>query len=332
MATINATYLDIADLAKQTENGKLTSTIIEILMQTNEVLADMVVVECNEGTRHKTSIRTGLPTPTWRRLYEGVQPTKSTMKQVHDTTGMAEDWSEIDAQLVKLSKNPALFRLNESKAHLEGMNNEISSKLFYGNTDTAPEQFLGLAPRFDSLSAENGDQIIDAAGTGSTNTSVWFIVWGDRTVHALYPQGTQGGLQHTPIGEETKTNSDGSLLRVVRDKYEWNIGLTVRDWRYVVRIANLKIADLRSGATDIYKYMRKAYYQLPANFKGAGKAAIYCNSDVLEALDAKSTSGHSGTASVYLTRTEVEGKEVLTYRGIPLRRCDAILNTEAQVT
>lgn len=331
MATINASYLDLVDLFKQQENGKVTATIIEILAETNEILSDLVTVECNEGTRHKSGIRTGIPTPTWRRLYEGVQPTKSTVKQVHDTTGMAEAWSEIDAELLKLSGDAAQFRMNESKAFLEGMNQEMASKLFYGNTDTAPEEFLGLAPRFDLLSAENGDQIVDAGGSGSDNTSVWFIVWGERTVHALYPKGTRAGLEHQALPEETKTNSDGSLLRVVRDRFMWHIGLTVRDWRYVVRVANIDVSDLAAGSVDIYKWMRKGYYRLPAGFRGAGRAAIYCNAEVLEALDAKSTSGHSGTASVYLSREEVEGKEVLKYRGIVLRRCDAILNTEARV-
>jgi hypothetical protein len=331
MATINATYLDMIDLLKQTENGKITSTIIEILAETNEILNDMVVVQCNEGTRHKTAIRTGLPTPTWRRLYEGVQPSKSTMKQIHDTTGMAEDWSEIDATLMDLAVDKSLFRLNESKAHLEGMNQEIASKIFYGNTDTAPEEFTGLSPRFDLLSAENGDQIVDAGGTGSDNMSIWFIVWGDRTVHALYPQGTMAGLKHNAYPEETKTNSDGSVLRVVRDRFCWHIGLTVRDWRYVVRVANIDAPALAAGSTDIFKFMRKAYYQLPGGFQGAGKACIYANSNALEGLDAKSISGHSGTASVYLNREEVQGKEVLHYRGIPIRRCDALLSTEARV-
>ena len=217
MATIGATYLTLIDLFKQQEgDGSITATIIEMLAETNQILDDMIVMQCNNGTKHLTTARTGLPAGTWRRLYQGVQPTKSEVRQVTDTTGMLESWSEIDSKLVDLSADPGQFRLNESAAFIEGMSNQMASTLFYGNTDTDPEQFMGLAPRFNSLSAENGSQVIDAGGSGADNTSIWFIVWGERTCHALYPKGTSAGLSRDDKGMVTKTNSDGSLLDVHR--------------------------------------------------------------------------------------------------------------------
>lgn len=332
MAGVGNTYLDLADLYKQQENGKVSSTIIEILNETNEMLDDMIVLPCNEGTTHKTTVRTGLPSPTWKKLYQHTQPTKSTTAQVVDTTAMAEDFSEIDEDLVELADDKAQFRLNESKAHLQGISQDHQSKIIYGNTASDPEQFLGLAPRFNSLSAVNGNNIIDAGGTGSDNTSVWFMIWGQTTVHGIYPKGTMAGVQHKDLGVESKTDSSGGILRVYRDQYKLKAGVSLRDWRYVVRIANIDVSDLQAGTVDIYKYMRKAYWKLPKDWKAKGKAAIYCNSDVLEALDAKQTSGHSGTATVQLKPAEVQGKEVLMYRDIPLRQVDAILNTEAQIT
>jgi hypothetical protein len=60
--------------------------------------------------------------------------------------------------------------------------------------------------------------------------------------------------------------------------------------------------------------------------------AIYCNRDVMESLDALAT--NAGNADNYqrLSRADVEGKEVLSYRGIPIRETDALLNTEAVVS
>lgn len=333
MATLATNYLDLADLYKQQEGGKVTSTIIEILNETNEMMDDMVIFECNEGTTHKTTIRTGLPSPTWKKLYQHTQPTKSTTAQVVDTTAMAEDFSEIDEDLVDLADNKAQFRLNESKAHLQGIAHDHQAKIIYGNTASDPEQFLGLAPRFNSLSAVNGNNIIDAGGTGSDNTSVWFIVWDQTTCHGLYPKGSKAGVEHKDLGVETKEDSSGGLLRVYRDQYKLKAGISVRDWRYVVRIANIDVSDLQNGSVDIYKFMRKAYWKLPKGFRAKGKVAIYCNSDVLEALDAAGTNDTGGGDNyIRLKPMEIQGKEVEAYRRIPVRQVDAILNTEAQIT
>lgn len=333
MATIGNTYLTLADLYKQQGgNGEVVADIIEMLAQVNPILDDMMTQECNDGTKHLTTIRTGIPSGTWRRLYQGVQPTKSTNKQVHDTTGMLEAWSEVDAKLVALSKNPGQFRLNEAQAFIEGLAQDVATTIFYGNTDSDPEQFMGLAPRFGDLSAENGSQIIDAGGTGADNTSIWMIVWGDRTCHALYPQGTMAGLQRKDLGEETKENTDGSLYRVFREQFMWDIGLSVRDWRYVVRVANIDVSNMQAGSVALYKWLRQAYYQLQQRRVANGRPAIYCNRDVLEALDAIAHNQGASDNFIRLRPMEFEGKEVLTYRGIPIRETDALTNTEAQVT
>lgn len=332
MAAVGNTYLTLADLRKRQDENDQIARIIEILAQTNPILADMIVKECNNGTNHLTTVRTGLPSGTWRKLYQGVQPGKSTTRQVTDTTGMLEAWSEIDSKLVALSANPGEFRLSEAQAFLEGMNQDMATTLFYGDTDADPEKFMGLSARFNDLSAENGNQIIDAGGTGSDNTSIWFIVWGENTAHGLYPKGSQAGLQREDKGMQTKTLSDGSILDVHREKFTWDLGLSVRDWRYVVRIANVDVSDLIAGTVDLYKYMRKAYYKLHQRVAIGGRAAIYCTTDVLEALDAANTPTQSTSASfVRVKPMELDGREVMGYRGIPIRACDALLSNEARV-
>lgn len=329
MATTGNTYLSLTDLFKQQQGGEVTATIIEMLTELNPILQDMIVQECNSGATHLTTVRTGLPEATWRELYQGVQPSKSTTKQVTDKTGMLEAWSEVDSKLVALAgSGSGQFRLNEASAFLEGMSNEMSTTLFYGS---AANQFTGLAPRFNSRSAESGEQIIDAGGTGSINTSIWMVVWGERTCHGLYPKGTQAGLVREDKGMQTKTNADGSIYDVHREKFNWDLGLTVRDWRYVSRVANIDSAAVVAGTVDLYKFLRKAYYKLYQRRIAGGNAAIYCNSDIMEALDALATNAGTTDNFVRLKYTEIEGAEVLTYRGIPIRETDALLNTESRV-
>ena len=339
MATVGTSYLGLIDLFKRQDPTGQIAAIIELLVQTNKILEDAPAMECNDGTSHLTTTRVGYPTPTWRRLYQGIQPTKSTTAQVRDATGMLEAWSEVDAKLVALSNNPAAFRLSEAVAFLEGMNNEMASTIFYGNKEADPEKFMGLAPRFDVRSATAdtiGNQIIHGGGGGADNTSVWFIVWGESTCHLLYPKGTVGGLQRQDLGEETKTvHTDGTVFRVMREKFNWDVGLSVRDWRYVVRIANIDVSDLRAGSVDILGLFRQAYWRLKQREIPNGRAAIYCNADVMESLDAAST-GSGPTASaptlVRLTPENVHGEPVMYYRNMPVRQCDALLNNETVVS
>ncbi|EPE5434245.1 major capsid protein, partial [Escherichia coli] len=72
-------------------NGKVDK-IIELLGQTNPILQDMPFVEGNLPTGHRTTIRSGLPSATWRLLNYGVQPSKSTTVQVTDSVGMLETY------------------------------------------------------------------------------------------------------------------------------------------------------------------------------------------------------------------------------------------------
>ncbi len=338
MATLSNNYPTLADLAKQMDGkGEVVSDIIEILTETNEVLEDIPFFEANNGTKHLTTIRSGLPAGTWRRLYQGVQPQKATTTQVEDACGMLEAWSEIDSKLLEISANPARYRMNEAAAFLEGMNNDMATALFYGNTDTDPEQFHGLSPRFNALTgADNSTQIINGGGAGADNTSIWMVVWGERTCHGIYPKGTQAGLKRRDKGQETKENSDGSLYDVHREKFNWDCGVSVRDWRYIVRIANIDVSLMAAGSVDMFALLRKGYWKLKQRTIANGRAAIYANSNVLEALDAQSTPTVATTATttsgnVRLRREEIEGKEVMSYRGMPLRETDALINTEALV-
>ena len=83
---------------------------------------------------------------------------------------MMEDYAEVDKALVDMAGDPAAFRLQEDRPHLEGMNQELASTLFYGDESTASEEFTGLAPRYSSLSAENADNIIKGGTTAAKRT------------------------------------------------------------------------------------------------------------------------------------------------------------------
>jgi hypothetical protein len=331
MATLAANNPTLLDVSKRLDPDGKIDTIVELLNQSNEVLTDMSWVEGNLPTGHKTTVRTGLPTPTWRKLYGGVQPTKSTTAQITDSCGMLEAYAEVDKALADLNGNTAAFRLSEDAAHIEGIAQEHASTLFYGNEGTEPEAFTGLAPRYNSLSAQNADNIIDAfSGSGGDLTSIWLCVWGPQTGFGIYPKGSQAGLQMSDKGQVTIENVDGAGGRMegYRTHYRWDAGLVVRDWRYFVRIANIDISELGTIANtkNLVNWMVQASERIPSF--GKGRAAFYMNRTLREKLRL----GILERISSNLTWETVEGKRVMTFDDIPVRRTDALINTETRVS
>lgn len=328
MATLSTLNPTLADLTSRMVDGKIDPMIVEILTETNEILADATFMEANGFTEHKTTVRSGLPNGTWRKLNYGVQPEKSRTVQVKDSMGMLETYAEVDKALADLNGNSAAWRMSEDKAFIEGMNQTLAQTLFYGDSSLDPEKFMGLAPRYSSLSAENGQNILDAQGTGSDNTSVWVVAWSPDTCHMIYPKGSPAGLQHRDLGEDTLTDAAGGRYQGLRTHYKWDAGLTLRDWRYVVRIANIKVADLKKDAAsgaDLIDLIVQAIELLPVQSRG--RVAIYCNRNIRSFLRRQI----ANKDNVNLTLENVGGKQVVSFDGIPVRRCDAILNTEARV-
>lgn len=332
MPILGSSFVDLIDIYKQQDGRGQFVPIIEMLLEMNPMLEDAVAIECNKGTTHLHTVRTGLPTVTWGKLYQGIPNSKGKTAQVEDTTGFVEGLSTIDRRLLDLSTNEGAVRLSEAKAYLEAMANETATKMIYGNSSSDPEEFMGFAPRFNDLSASNGNQIIDAGGTGTDNTSIWFVTWGDNQCSVLYPKGTSAGVQREDMGQQRVLDSAGNAYYAMEEKFTHHIGLAVKDWRYVSRIANIDVSQMQAGSVPLYDFMRKAYYKLQNRRVAGGKLAIYCNRDVMEALDALATNAGASDAFIRLRPMEIEGKEVLAYRGIPIRETDAIVNTEARVT
>lgn len=340
MATLSTANLTLADWAKRVDPEGRVPVVAELLSQSNEILEDCVFKEGNLPTGERVVIRTGLPTVYWRALNQGIPSSKSTTAQVDEACGILEARSEVDKDLAMLNGNTAQFRLSEDQAFLEAMNQTQATTLFYGNPATDPKQFLGLASRYSAISgAANAQNVISAGGSSSDNTSIYLVVWGDNTVYCPFPKGSKAGLIHEDLGEQTVYNSDGTRLQALSTRYQWKNGLVVKDWRYVVRICNIDVSDLAAqtgtqastAATAIVKLMAKSLYRIPN--MAMGRAAFYMNRTV-----------HSGLSIAALDKSQYvlkinEGLSQfgtptswLSFLGVPLRRVDAILNTEAAVS
>lgn len=354
MATLGATVKTLLDWAKEQDPDGKAARIIELLSQTNAILKDMPFLEGNLPVGHRTTVRTGLPSVAWRLLNGGITSSKSTSAQIDEQCGMLEALSEVDVDLAKLNGNEASFRLSEAGAFMQAMNQEMAQTLFYGNSGTAPEEYTGLAIRYSSLSAGNAQNIVVGGGAGSDNTSIWLVGWGPQSVHGIYPKGSEAGLHHKDMGEQLVTVTagvGGARMRALVDHYQWKCGLALKDWRYVVRIPNIDVSALttESSAANLIKLMIKAWHRLggDAGEVSGGKQSDgsvvgvmpvwYMNRTVAQMLDIQRFNVLSGQGtgnqnlggSIQLEM--IDGKHTPTFRGSPIRICDAILETEAAV-
>lgn len=334
--SMSATLLDIS--RRINDDGKVAK-IIEVLNETNQVLDDMMWLECNQGTVHKTTTRNGLPTSYWRKFNKGTPQSKSTTTQITDPTAMLQNQSNVDAELVQINAggdNGAAYRASEDVAHMESMNQAVVTTLFYGSSEDT-DQFVGFSERYNSyqdLSGTLDDQkssynVLDAGGRGADNTSLWLIGWGDQSMHGLYPQHTKAGFEMKDMGMRMVQDDSGNEFEAFSSLYKWKPGLTVRDWRHAVRIANIDVSALRAGTgADLINLMTLAQEQLPENQSGI-KYAFYGNKVITTYLRLQMQDKTRVNAA--LGFMELQGKKVRAFDNTPIRRVDRLLLTEAMV-
>jgi hypothetical protein len=351
MAVLSTTNLTLLDHAKRLDPEGRIATIAELLSTSNEILQDCVWRESNLPTGHREVIRTGLPDVYWRSLNQGIPSSKSTTAQVDEACAILEARSEVDKDLAMLNGNTAAFRLSEDSAFLEAMNQRMATTLFYGNPATDPKEFLGLANRYNSTTAGNGQNVLLAGGTQSDNTSIYLVCWGDQTVFCPFPKGSKAGLIHEDLGEQTVYTpstantayaSAADRMQALVTRYQWKCGLMVKDWRYAVRIANIDVGDVSNlngnqslasteYDTNIIHMMARAVYRLPS--QSMGRCAFYMNRTVHSALSRMAMEKSLGVMGIEQGLTQFgTAQSYLTFLGVPIRRCDAIVNNEGLIS
>lgn len=320
----------LSDIAKRLGRDSKEARIINILSQENQILDDMIFREANQGYSELMVTETELPAPVIRRYNQGVTPTKGNTAQAVETCVNFEDRSSLDVDLANRTGNIAQARASRGRSHIEGFNQKMAQQLIYG---ASSEEMLGIANRYALSTDVNGDNIIKGGGTGSDNTSIYLIGWGEDKCYGIYPKGISAGVTHEDLGIGDEFDASSKPYRAYRDRWKWEIGLCIPDWRYAVRICNIDVSDLvaESSAADLVKLMAKSIDRIPGT---PSKLAFYCNRTVqsmlrIQALN-KSTNALSIEDSINQFGVQRPGGQ-LKFLGIPVRRVDQILNTEATV-
>lgn len=341
---------NLVDWARRVDPDGAIAVIAEMLSQCNEVLKDMIWQEGNLPLGHKTTVRVGLPQGVWRAANQGVPSTKTMTAQFQDSIGELQDYSVVDKSIAVLNGNIAKFRYSEDMGHIEGLSQQVASAVFYSNEQTTPNQFTGFAPRYNTIStstAKSAANVIDGAGTGSSNLSIWLVGWGDNTTFGIFPKGSQAGLQYEDKGDIVPAyDSNGNRFEAYTSMFQWKLGLCVKDWRYNVRIANIDTTTSGlQGSTppDLFQLMSRAAVKLPtASRRLSGitmsdapgdpvpgiQPAWYVNRTGREYMDIQAIRDKN----VLLSSKDYAGDPVVIFRDVPIRVVDALTNTESALT
>lgn len=340
MAALGSKLVTLADVAKSKD--KQIGKVAEVLMQENPMLNDIPYMEMNEGTIHKESIRSGLPTVYYRKANQAIPASKTTIEERTYTASHFESKSQMDEQVAKRGglDRIAFNRWNQAMGHIQAMGIEHAGLTIYGSPTDSNRKSAGLMDVYSTVNTatdETAKQVVDAGGTTTDNCSILLLHWGENAIFGVYPAGTQAGLKRTdrnkggglvPINALDSAGAAGTFWGY-EEQFEIDHGLVVKDYRQGSRIANIDPALLKSGvgAADLIDLMISARYKIhnPQNGKG-----IWYVNRTIEAFLHKQALTQVG-AGAGLNYGNYAGEQVLTFLGMPVRRSDALLNSEDQV-
>ncbi|RSY83121.1 hypothetical protein DAH66_12695 [Sphingomonas koreensis] len=343
MAARNGALATLVDVtATYGEAGESQGQVAEILTKDNPILEDIPWKEGNLLTGERTWVRTGKPTPQYRRYNQGVKKSKGTVGSFDETAAQLAGASQMDRALAILGGNPAKARMSFAKPWFDAMNEVFTERVFFGNAYFESKEFTGLAPRFNDLAGPTGKQIIDCGGTGIDNRSLWLVNWDEEKVGGLFPQGSKAGLLHMDTTAKTSPGPDGYPIGdIVQDEngddylaysdwWQWDHGLFVKDPRAVVRGANIDYSLLKPDRTtgaDLEDILIQMYHRVPH----IGPNAAFYVPGTFGAMIHRQALHDARTGRGMLGFEKIGGKSVPTIMEVPIRSLDVLNIDEARV-
>lgn len=330
MPAIGGEY-NLLDLFRETLNNNELAKLYDMITETNEIVKDLIMIEANDGTGHKHAELTGLPISYYRALNQGYPKSKSSSKIVRDTMAKLGNRFVSDRALAKQSGNQAEYMARKERVHMTSVMEEYASVIFYGNSNTDSDKFMGTHIRLSVPSADRTDSgynIIDGAGVGSDNASIIGVVHSVDTIHGVYPKGSSAEIQIDRFNDVRVEDDDGNKFVGHERILEQDKGLAVPSWHGLVRICNIDVSDLTadiSTGADLGLLLSRAAFRM---MNVPGKKAFYANATLISMLFQQRNKSVGGQVG----HKEVDGKQRYDFQGIPIKLCDALLNTEATVS
>ncbi len=296
------------------------------------ILADMQMYPSNDTMSHTGLRETSLPTPQIIKLGDGHTSSKTEFTPYREGLSIFKDRIQVPVDVTKISPNPGRERAKREARHMEGFNQGVSNHLLNGSSVADPEKFDGLAVRYPTLST-NG--VYDVGGAGSALTSVWLVQWGEDLTRGIYPKThAHMGVNISDEGKQllsAETPTGGDALGSIKKRWdfvtelEWWLGLDIVDQRSTKRVANIPTNLYTGGLTlDLVKKIVEARNA----YRTSGTVWMYVSETTYNALDFLTMD----KTNVRYSTDNPWGKEIMMLRDMPIRKWDAITDTETALT
>jgi hypothetical protein len=324
MATLNVVdSMTALEVARRSSNPD-AFTIIETMSMENTMLLELPAVQANDGAIHTSLQRRSYPGGQHRLYNQGVKTRASQTEPIHDRIAILESFSKVDVLLAAHGGNPTALYNSEAMAFLMGMAIDQADDLIYGNSATDPREINGLATRYNAL----GEYCVDAglSGTGDNLTSVYLVSAGVKACHLIYPAGSSSvGVSREDLGVETTRDDEGGEYRAHVDHFTAEYGISIEHPDAVIRIGNIP-ANMDA---DQRKILVEKILEMQLNLtKGVVNTVMFCNKGIMYQIQRAARE----LQYVVFPETDPWGNQVMMVNGLRMRRMDAILMTESEIT
>jgi hypothetical protein len=245
--------------------------------------------------------------------------------------------------VMRLQPNPAKYRMQQERAYIESMGQELANTLV-GNvaagalnpTTRPPEEFAGFQYRLNTLATTDTNYCANNGGTNAGgHSSIYFVQWKPGGVYLIHPRNTDGGGLKKKDEGRVYTSGDNAVASTTATapnptnqlwayvtEFSWDVGLCVEDQRCVKRLANIDTA-VGGDTLDEDKII-----QIRNNFKTNDTIYMYCNETIFTQLQILA----KDKQNVHWTEMNPFGKPQMYFLDMPVRRCDAITDVEGTIS
>lgn len=343
------TNLTLAELVRREDPDGGLADIVDVLSQTNAIVADATWKMCNDGSSDQVTRSVTEPTGTERMFGQGVEREAGVTEVINEPSTLHAAFSEPDADLLRQAPEGwEAARAKEDAFFINGMTKRYVSRIFDGDRTTNPLQILGINNRSD-YNVLSSDYTFDNAGGNASvtenKTSIYFIQWGFKKVNMLFPRNMapDAAGQNSPIrmrdfGEQLVTDplntSNNAKYPAMQSWFQIAWGLSIADPRMVKRIVNISTSNI-DGVDDFSfdeEVMIDAFNELEDGGMGA---VIYCNRTIKSQMMKRANEKGNALYQVVSTQMEGEGpfaRPVTRFWGIPVREVAQITNVQPAVT
>lgn len=312
-------------MKRLTPAGGIEALMAELMSQKLAILDDIPWKEGNLPTGELITSRTALPSPSWRRFNQGVDPTKSTTVQFEEGCGMLSTRSEVDCDLADLNGNAAAFRESENKAHLEGFAQTLETAFLYENAATNPERIHGLSARYAATTGYTASGYVSKGTVAGVNAhSIWLINWAPDKLYGIFPKGSMAGLKQQDMGKLYVEDSSNRRFLAFCTQFDWKCGLAVKDYRYAAR-HQWDPDDTNYEDADKSLYLQLQTMLGTVYDLDAAHARFYMDRTSFAKLNAQLASNSAN----FLEYVEAGKKRIPSFMGVPIRITDALVAESA---